>query len=162
MKKEGRAWVIGENDCPIMIVFEEGEAEALRACRQADLKTQPDMPNTYVWVREIPVRWGEMLPFDVYQAEAERIANRTPRDTDERRYLNFGLGLAGEAGEVAELLKKACFHGAGLDPARLAEELGDVLCYVALLASTAGLSLGEVAVQNLAKLRRRYPNGFKP
>lgn len=70
------------------------------------------------------------------------------------------LGLVGEAGEVSELVKKAVGHGHTLDRARLAEELGDVLWYLAALCAEYDLSLADVAQGNLDKLRRHYPDGF--
>jgi NTP pyrophosphatase (non-canonical NTP hydrolase) len=70
------------------------------------------------------------------------------------------IGLAGEAGEVADLVKKAVFHRKGLDYEKLAKELGDVLWYVAALCSTAGLSLNDVMAANVEKLKARYPNGW--
>lgn len=72
----------------------------------------------------------------------------------------LALGVAGEAGEVADLVKKAFGHGHPLDFEKLAEELGDVLFYVAALADAAGASLSDVANFNVEKLRRRYPDGF--
>ena len=71
-----------------------------------------------------------------------------------------GLGIAGEAGEVADMLKKHVGHGHALDMGKLSKELGDVLWYVAAVATMHGLSLDEVAVVNLNKLQARYPNGF--
>ena len=69
------------------------------------------------------------------------------------------LGLCGEAGEVAEKVKKMVRDDGGeLTAARreaLAGELGDVLWYVAQLATEAGLDLDDVADANLAKLRSR-------
>jgi NTP pyrophosphatase (non-canonical NTP hydrolase) len=69
------------------------------------------------------------------------------------------LGLCGEAGEVAEKVKKAIRDDGGVltDERRdaLAGELGDVLWYVAQLATEAGLDLDVVAAGNLVKLRSR-------
>ena len=69
------------------------------------------------------------------------------------------LGLCGEAGEVAEKVKKAIRDDGGvLTPDRrdaLAAELGDVLWYVAQVATEAGLDLDAVASGNLEKLRSR-------
>lgn len=70
------------------------------------------------------------------------------------------IGLAGEAGEVSELIKKAIFHRKGLDVEKLKKELGDVLWYVAALCSKTGLSLSDVMATNDAKLRARYPDGW--
>ena len=69
------------------------------------------------------------------------------------------LGLCGEAGEVAEKVKKAIRDDGGVLSAErrdaLAGELGDVLWYVAQLATEAGLELDVIADANLAKLRSR-------
>ena len=72
----------------------------------------------------------------------------------------LALGVAGEAGEVADIVKKAFGHGHPLDFEHLAEELGDLLWYVAALADAAGASLSDIANFNVEKLRRRYPDGF--
>ena len=73
------------------------------------------------------------------------------------------LGLAGEAGEVADHAKKAIRDDGGVvsDERRAAmgKELGDVLWYVAQVASELGLDLDEVAEGNLAKLLSRQERG---
>lgn len=71
------------------------------------------------------------------------------------------LGLAGEAGETADYIKKVVGHDHPLDRSHLAKEIGDVLWYCASLCHEFGLSLEEVAEMNIEKLRRRYPEGFK-
>lgn len=70
------------------------------------------------------------------------------------------IGLAGEAGELAELVKKGIFHQHGIDPEKAKKELGDVLWYVAGLCTKFGFDMGEVMQTNIDKLRSRYPNGF--
>ena len=73
------------------------------------------------------------------------------------------LGLCGEAGECAEKVKKAIRDDGGVlsdeRRAALAAELGDVLWYVAQLATEAGLDLDEIAGENLAKLLSRRDRG---
>lgn len=81
------------------------------------------------------------------------------RYTLDRLAIN-ALGVAGEAGEVADLVKKHVGHGHALDRDKLAKELGDVLWYVAALAHDIGIDLSTVAALNIEKLRRRYPDGF--
>lgn len=98
-----------------------------------------------------------MNNFYEYQMAAERTAKRIPI---EKRYVNFAMGLAGEAGEVVDYLKKVCFHGHPLDKDKLAEELGDLLWYIATIANTAGLYLDNIARENIKKLQERYPDGF--
>jgi NTP pyrophosphatase (non-canonical NTP hydrolase) len=70
------------------------------------------------------------------------------------------LGVAGEAGEVADLVKKGVFHRHGVDRDKLHEELGDLLWYVAALCSKMGFSMDEVMARNVEKLRKRYPAGY--
>ena len=69
------------------------------------------------------------------------------------------LGLCGEAGEVAEKIKKMVRDDGGeLSADRrdaLAKELGDVLWYVAQLATEADLDLDDIAAANLEKLLSR-------
>jgi NTP pyrophosphatase (non-canonical NTP hydrolase) len=72
------------------------------------------------------------------------------------------LGLTGEAGEVADHIKKALFSGHSIDNMHLLEELGDVLWYVVLAAHAIDFNLNDVMQYNVQKLRNRYPNGFDP
>ena len=98
------------------------------------------------------------MEMNEYQGLAQRTANT---DLDKgQRLANGALGLAGEAGEAADLIKKHLYHGHGLNTEKLKSELGDILWYVATLSRTLGLDLDEIATQNVAKLRARYPEGF--
>jgi NTP pyrophosphatase (non-canonical NTP hydrolase) len=73
------------------------------------------------------------------------------------------LGLAGEAGEVANKVKKIMRDHQGIltDEYRefLKGELGDVMWYIASIASEAGLSLDEIAIKNIEKLDSRLKRG---
>ena len=94
-----------------------------------------------------------------YQRRSRRTAEY-PREA----WLSYpALGLAGEAGEVAEHAKKAIRDDRGeILPerrAKMAKELGDVLWYVAQLASELELELEEIAQANLDKLASRQRRG---
>lgn len=91
--------------------------------------------------------------------EYQNLAGRTAA-SHENELVNYGLGIAGEAGEVADLIKKSVFHGHKISEDEIAKELGDVLWYLSNIARLAGLSLEEIATLNIAKLQKRYPEGF--
>ena len=80
--------------------------------------------------------------------------------SDQARLAIAGLGLAGEAGEVVDYLKKVVGHGHKLDRDKLVKELGDVLWYVAEICSAINADMSDVAQQNIDKLKDRYPDGF--
>ena len=101
-----------------------------------------------------------MMVFSEYQAAAARTAARSGDDRTDA--MISAIGLCGEAGEVAEIVKKHLGHGKRLDLVSLSYELGDVLWYVADIATRFNLDLGQIAAQNVAKLRERYPAGFTP
>ncbi|MDB4006656.1 nucleoside triphosphate pyrophosphohydrolase family protein [Gammaproteobacteria bacterium] len=67
------------------------------------------------------------------------------------------LGLAGEAGEVANKVKKIVRDGK-LDKEGIASELGDCLWYIAAVCRDLGLNMGDIATDNLAKLAKRKEN----
>lgn len=66
------------------------------------------------------------------------------------------LGIAGEAGEVVDLLKKTLMHGKELDRFHLAYEMGDLLWYLTLLSNVTGISFDEMMRLNMEKLDERY------
>ena len=98
----------------------------------------------------------------MYISDYQRLAGMTARPGEdmEKRRMIAALGLTGEAGELAEVVKKEVGHGHPEDREKIAKELGDVMWYVAAVASTYGLCLENVAEANIAKLRARYPEGF--
>lgn len=99
------------------------------------------------------------MTFDSYQRASARTINTDLGYQDQ--LANAGLGISDEAGEVAGILKKALFQEHGINAAELVAEMGDVLWYLALLATTMGFSLGDVAAANVKKLEQRYPKGFR-
>jgi NTP pyrophosphatase (non-canonical NTP hydrolase) len=76
------------------------------------------------------------------------------------RLLHAMIGLCTEAGEFQDALKKHVFYGKALDTTNLAEELGDIMWYVAIACDTLGVSLEGVMEKNIAKLKARYGEKF--
>lgn len=100
-----------------------------------------------------------------YSANAyQRHALRTEAGScdDSQRLVQGLMGLAGEAGEAIDILKKHMFQGHELDKEHIAEELGDVAWYLAVSADAIGYSLSDIFRMNIEKLENRYPNGFDP
>ena len=75
------------------------------------------------------------------------------------RQMENTLGLVGEAGEVAEKLKKSLRDNTNLDAEAMLHELGDVLFYVTSLSNLYKSSLKEVAELNMSKLDGRQKRG---
>lgn len=98
------------------------------------------------------------LTANEYQRDAERtMNNETPAD---ERLVNAALGLAGEAGEVCDLVKKWRHHGHPLRYEKLIDELGDLQWYIVQACNALGASLEDVMRGNTQKLQKRYPEGF--
>jgi NTP pyrophosphatase (non-canonical NTP hydrolase) len=100
------------------------------------------------------------MDFSEYQSLSRRTATY-PHAGEDMTYP--ALGLCGEAGEVAEKVKKTIRDDGGVlsDERReaLSRELGDVLWYLAQLATEAGLELESIAADNLDKLLSRQDRG---
>lgn len=95
---------------------------------------------------------------DEYQAETRRTMSSIG---DEKLQLAvLALGLTGESGELADMIKKHLGHGHPLDKNKVIKEIGDVLWYAARLADSLKVPLSMVVLENVKKLRIRYPNGF--
>lgn len=76
------------------------------------------------------------------------------------RLLHAGMGLATEAGEFVDMLKKHIFYGKPLDVLNLVEELGDSCWYIAIACDALQVSFEDVMKKNISKLKARYPNKF--
>ncbi len=99
------------------------------------------------------------MTLDEYQRLALRTANPGCKGGPPIQ-LNWILGLCGESGEAAEIIKKHFYHGHVLDYDGLERELGDCLYYLATCAHSFGFDLGQIALRNVEKLRARYPDRF--
>ena len=100
--------------------------------------------------------------FDSYQL-ATGLTAVYPRDTEIQALSYVTLGLTGEAGEVANKVKKIIRDCDGITTTThrvsLAAELGDILWYLTRLADEIGYSLEEIAAANLEKLSNRKERG---
>lgn len=98
------------------------------------------------------------MDFNEYQKEA---AKTIPVKFDGETMIdNAVYGLCGEVGECVDRLKKVKFQGHPQDVDHLIYEMGDILWYLAEMATGAGLTLEDVAIANIRKLRQRYGERF--
>jgi NTP pyrophosphatase (non-canonical NTP hydrolase) len=101
------------------------------------------------------------MTFDEYQKQA--LTTVISNDDSFKDTLHWVLGINGEAGEVAEKIKKIIRDKNGeisqADKEELAKELGDVLWYLAVFAHDLGYTFDDVAQSNLTKLQSRKNRG---
>ena len=93
-----------------------------------------------------------------YQTAAYRTANKDLTDIEQIQ--NAVMGMAGEAGEALDIVKKWMYQGHDLDLEHLWREAGDVLWYIALLCTVTGMDMEEIMEENIDKLKARYPEKF--
>lgn len=101
----------------------------------------------------------QLDPIDEYQEFTKSVAVY-PREDRDRALTYLALGLAGEAGEVANKVKKQVRgdHLVGFEES-VVDELGDVLWYLARMADELGIRLSDVALRNQSKLQDRQARG---
>lgn len=92
------------------------------------------------------------MDINTYSTLAMRTAN-----TD-NPVMNALLGIAGEAGEVCDYMKKCIFHDKPLDTQVVAEEISDCMWYLNLLVVSLGLNWEDILEMNIKKLEARYPD----
>ena len=94
--------------------------------------------------------------------EYQKLAMRTlnPQLDKKDVLINGVMGLCGESGEAIDIVKKHLAQGHELDREKLIKELGDIAWYLAETAFALDVTLEEVLEGNIAKLKKRYPEGF--
>ncbi len=102
---------------------------------------------------------GDPMPLSEYRKLSRRTRNNNASTANEKR-ANYALGLAGEVGEIVELVKKEIFHKKKASRETITDELGDLFWYLDALADEYGIELSDILRRNVEKLKRRYPNGF--
>lgn len=92
----------------------------------------------------------------VLKAYAEQVSAATHLQPGVDPIAHMALGLAGESGEVADLVKKSQYRrSGGLDTEAMREEAGDALWYLQSLCRLLGVTLEQLAIMNVIKLERR-------
>ena len=94
--------------------------------------------------------------------EYQKLALRTLNNklSDKEVLINGVMGLCGESGEAIDIVKKHLSQGHELDKEKLANELGDIAWYLAETAYIIGYDLEDILNMNIAKLKKRYSDGF--
>lgn len=97
---------------------------------------------------------------DLTAIQLIKFANRLDHQFDVINLLHATMGISTEAGELLDALKKHLAYGKEIDKVNLAEEVGDVLWYVAIILRELNMSFEEVMDMNINKLQRRFPDKF--
>lgn len=158
-----RVWVIQDREAGNVIdkasSYKE-VCEMLRLYEKADKVAGVYQEDFYEIVCKIENTEASNITCDEYQQGAMTTADGIP---DDLLIIYPTLGLAGEAGEVVEKIKKVLRNDNGKftkeKRAEIAKELGDVLWYIAVLANNIGYKLSEIAEMNHAKLKDRKERG---
>lgn len=122
------------------------------------VKCTVDTECAECWEEFFDERFVE-IDFKSYQELAMRTA-KLDTHNNANNMLNACLGLCGESGEVADLIKKHLFQEHPLKKEKIIEEIGDVMWYIALMAKTLGTTLDIIAQKNIEKLEKRFPKNI--
>jgi len=93
--------------------------------------------------------------------EYQELAKLTAKkfDNPELEIATWGLGVTGEAGDIASCIKKTFAHKNDVREG-IKENLGDMFWYSAMICNFFGWNMNEILEQNIKKLKKRYPQGF--
>lgn len=80
-------------------------------------------------------------------------------DNPEIEIATWGLGITGEAGDIASCIKKTFAHKNDVREG-IKENIGDILWYTSMICNFFEWDLNEILNQNIEKLKKRYPEGF--
>lgn len=148
-------------------VLTEVEVQAIRhmaenGWKQKDLAVLFNANNANLISRVVNrARYGNVPDASSVLAIYPTIVMKTHReDSWDRQLTNACFGMAGETGELVDLVKKHLFHDHDLDVNHLMLELGDVMYYLCWLCLLLGIDFSEVCYANMDKLNARYPDGF--
>ncbi len=91
--------------------------------------------------------------------DAHRLKDFKPTSS-QCELLHAAIGIAGEAGELLDAVRKHLFDGQPLDRKNVVEELGDLCFYLEAACQAIGVTREEIEQENQAKLSKRYEGGY--
>jgi NTP pyrophosphatase (non-canonical NTP hydrolase) len=142
----------------------EQEMELMKKISKVlDLKEMEVMNTSFVDLMEILTERLEAEQKRMKLNQYQDLTRRTRIHYDDivEEMVSSAMGIAGEAGEYCDIVKKEVWHNHPPDHDKKMKELGDLMFYIAWSADVLGYTLEEVCLMNQAKLYKRYPNGFE-
>jgi len=88
-----------------------------------------------------------------------KLTARKGKDVNED-LCNWGLGVSGEAGDIASCIKKLIFHENDSIKEGIKENIGDMMWYVSMICNSLGWDFEKILDENIKKLKERYSQGF--
>lgn len=103
-----------------------------------------------------------------YENLSERTEKKFPEgkqlSQEQMELLHAAIGISTESGEILDAFKKHLIYDKELDMINVAEELGDIFWYCAIitryLEKNNNISFGDIITTNIEKLEARYPDKF--
>ena len=91
----------------------------------------------------------------------QKLVTRTAKEykDKEKEISTWGLGVAGEAGDIAGCIKKTVYQGDN-QVKGIKENVGDTMWYLAMICNFFGWDFEQVLAENIEKLRKRYSKSF--
>ena len=93
-----------------------------------------------------------------YQKYCKKTAKKNFKSKEEE-IMTWGLGVAGESGDIAGCIKKTFAHDNNQEEG-IKENLGDTLWYISMICNFFNWSLEDILNENFKKLEKRFPTGF--
>jgi hypothetical protein len=99
---------------------------------------------------------------NVLKTESEITPEIIARLTDPTtaRLIHAAMGMATEAAELIDMLKKHIYYGKKLDMVNAVEEVGDQMWYIGLAIDIMKTTMNDIMTKNINKLQIRYPEKF--
>jgi NTP pyrophosphatase (non-canonical NTP hydrolase) len=141
----------------------EQEMELMKKISKVlSLKEMEVMNTSFVDLMEILTERLEAEQKRMKLNQYQDLTRRTRIHYDDivEEMVSSAMGIAGEAGEYCDIVKKEVWHNHPMDHDKKVKELGDLMFYIAWSADVLGYTLEDVCLINQAKLYKRYPNGF--